>query len=139
MHIEKVRQTYMEKYFLDAAREKGYPIHDTNARQSQGKELHKLRNYFLGYIRLINCPKLHIGFGEMDVTHYNGFRWSTYPGYIEPILKRRNLRIYRYARVIKVRNKDKARMYKIEVPLTGAGKGMHLFYSISSPELVVTV
>jgi len=36
MHIEKSRQTYMGKYFLDAAREKGFPIHDTNARQGEG-------------------------------------------------------------------------------------------------------
>ena len=37
MHIEKVRQTYMESYFLEAAKEKGLPIHDTNGPQGEGK------------------------------------------------------------------------------------------------------
>ncbi len=37
LHVEKVRQSYMEKHFLEAAREKGFPIHDTNARQGEGQ------------------------------------------------------------------------------------------------------
>lgn len=42
------------------------------------------------------------GFGGMDVTMKNGRRFSTYSGYIKPILDRRNLKIYRYAEVTKV-------------------------------------
>jgi hypothetical protein len=36
MHVEKIKQSYMDKYFLDAAREKGYPIKDVNGYQTEG-------------------------------------------------------------------------------------------------------
>jgi hypothetical protein len=29
VHVEKLKQTYMDKYFLDAVREKGFPIKDS--------------------------------------------------------------------------------------------------------------
>jgi len=37
IHVEKLRQSYMDKYFLRAAHEKGYPIKDLNARQTEGR------------------------------------------------------------------------------------------------------
>lgn len=86
----------MEEYFLNAAKEKGFKIHDTNAEQGEGQIWSSIRCVPLFIV-------MFLGFGEMDVTTFNGLRWSTYPAYIEPILKRKNLTISRYSRVVKVK------------------------------------
>ncbi|XP_035709623.1 glucose dehydrogenase [FAD, quinone] isoform X1 [Folsomia candida] len=77
MHIEKLRFAPGLEHWLEAGKELGYDQIDAN-----------------GYQR--------VGFGGMDVTMKNGRRFSTYSGYIKPILDRRNLKIYRYAEVTKI-------------------------------------
>ena len=61
--------TPFHQSYLDAAREVGYPVNDD-----------------------FNGPQQE-GIGLYQVTQKNGERWSTYRGYLEPHLKRRNLRI----------------------------------------------
>ncbi len=60
----------LHQAWLDAAHEAGYPLtEDVNGYSQEG-------------------------FGRMDMTVYNGRRWSTANAYLKPALKRKNLRVY---------------------------------------------
>ncbi|CAG7729117.1 unnamed protein product [Allacma fusca] len=65
------------EYFLPAIRQSGMVEQDINANQTNA-------------------------FMKMDQTSLNGTRWSTYLGFLQPILGRKNLRIKRYALVTKL-------------------------------------
>jgi len=43
-----------------------------------------------------------LGYGPIDVTINRGKRWGTYKAFLEPILQRKNLNVYRYSTAIKV-------------------------------------
>jgi len=49
------------------------------------------------------------GFGGMDVSMKKGVRFTTYMGYLKPIMDRLNLTIYRYAKALKVHLDDENR------------------------------
>ncbi|ODM94676.1 Glucose dehydrogenase [FAD, quinone], partial [Orchesella cincta] len=63
--------------FLEAGREMGYPTKDVNGNQEPS-------------------------FSRLDVSIKEGRRFSAYPGFLEPILSRSNLHIYRFAHVNKI-------------------------------------
>lgn len=81
--MEKLRFAPGLDYWLEAGKELGYDIVDPNGVQ-------------------------RVGFGGMDVTMKKGVRFTTYMGYIKPILDRKNLTIYRYAKVLKVHFDEKS-------------------------------
>lgn len=64
--------------FEQAAREKGYPIGDMNGGRQNS------------------------GFSRVDLNIKEGLRWGTYQAFLEPILNRTNLSIYRYALATKI-------------------------------------
>jgi hypothetical protein len=51
----------------------------------------------------LNSGLFPSGFSKIDQNAKDGLRHSTYHGYLEPILNRTNLKIYRYAFVTKVK------------------------------------
>lgn len=65
----------------EALREKGYPIGDANGGED-----------------------FTYGFSKVDYNIKNGLRWGTHQAFLEPVLNRTNLIIYRYAHAIKVIN-----------------------------------
>ena len=77
-HVSKLLYAPSESVFFDAVREKGLRIGDLNGEEQ------------------------FVGFGRIDYNLKDGLRWGTYQAYIEPILDRANLKVYRYATVQKV-------------------------------------
>lgn len=61
----------------------------------------------------------------MDVSMKKGARFTTYMGYLKPILDRKNLTIYRYAKVLKVSGSS------AKILLLFVGKKRVLFGAIS--------
>ena len=70
MHVKRGRRLNpLYQAFIEAGREAGYPVtQDYNGRQQEG-------------------------FGPMEMTVHNGFRWSAANAYIRPAARRANLRI----------------------------------------------
>jgi choline dehydrogenase len=70
MHMKRgSRLNPLYQAFIDAGREAGYPVtSDYNGRQQEG-------------------------FGPMEMTVHNGFRWSAANAYLRPALKRKNLKL----------------------------------------------
>lgn len=77
LYVGKLKTTYLADKFVAAAKEIGYPERDLNSEQKAG-------------------------FSQLDATLKDGRRWSTYEAFIRPVESRKNLVIYRYARVIKI-------------------------------------
>jgi choline dehydrogenase-like flavoprotein len=78
LYVGKLKdRSILADYFIKAAKEMGFQERDPNSKQSQG-------------------------FSQLDATLKNGARWGTFEAFLQPILHRRNLVIYRYARVIKI-------------------------------------
>jgi len=50
----------------------------------------------------LNSGELSSGFSTLDYNIKDGLRWNTYSAFLEPILNRTNLKIYRYAWATKV-------------------------------------
>lgn len=50
----------------------------------------------------LNSGEFPNGFSKLDHNIKDGLRWSAYHGFLEPILDRSNLKIYRYAWASKV-------------------------------------
>lgn len=94
--------------FLEAGREMGYPTKDVNGLQEAS-------------------------FGPLDLTIKNGHRQDAYTVFLKPILHRKNLKIYRYARVIKVEFDDKKRA----VGLTYLRHGVKRFVK-STKEIILS-
>jgi choline dehydrogenase len=70
MHVRRGRRLNpLYQAFIEAGREAGYPVtQDYNGRQQEG-------------------------FGPMEMTVHNGFRWSAANAYLRPAFKRRNLQL----------------------------------------------
>jgi len=70
MHVRRGRRLNpLYQAFIEAGREAGYPVtQDYNGRQQEG-------------------------FGPMEMTIHNGFRWSAANAYLRPAFKRANLRL----------------------------------------------
>lgn len=52
--------------------------------------------------------RCHLAFSKLDVTIKNGRRFGAYSAFLEPVLARKNLKVYRYARVLHLKfNKNK--------------------------------
>jgi choline dehydrogenase len=79
MHVKRgQRLNPLYKAFVEAGAEAGYPVTlDYNGRQQEG-------------------------FGAMEMTVHNGFRWSAANAYLRPALKRQNVRLVTWAYVNRV-------------------------------------
>ncbi|ODM98335.1 Glucose dehydrogenase [FAD, quinone] [Orchesella cincta] len=75
--VEPIKYAPGLKNLLQAVKETGYRVRDLNAYQKEG-------------------------FSPLEVMQKRGRRMSSYTSYIEPILKRKNLKILRYAHVTKI-------------------------------------
>jgi len=67
----------------------------------------------LGYDIIDPNGYQRVGFGGMDVSMKKGVRFTTYMGYLKPILDRKNLTIYRYAKALKIHLDDENRAYGV--------------------------
>ncbi|CAL8117151.1 unnamed protein product [Orchesella dallaii] len=89
VYVSTVDNTNLVDEFLEAGKEMGYPTKDVNGNQEPS-------------------------FSRLDVTIKDGRRFGAYPAFLEPVLDRSNLYIYRYARVTKVHlNKKTKRAYGV--------------------------
>ncbi|CAL8100287.1 unnamed protein product [Orchesella dallaii] len=77
IYVSTVSDNKLRKEFFEAGKEMGYPTEDVNGHQNPS-------------------------FSGLDASIKDGRRFGTYPGFLEPILNRTNLNIYRYAHVTKV-------------------------------------
>jgi choline dehydrogenase len=74
MHMKRgLHLNPLYKAFIEAGRQAGYPVtEDYNGHQQEG-------------------------FGQMEMTVHNGFRWSAANAYLRPALKRKNVRLVTHA------------------------------------------
>jgi choline dehydrogenase len=79
MHVKRgQRLNPLYQAFIEAGREAGYPVtQDYNGRQQEG-------------------------FGSMEMTVHNGFRWSAANAFLRPALKRKNVKLVTHAYVTRV-------------------------------------
>ncbi|ODM87010.1 Glucose dehydrogenase [FAD, quinone], partial [Orchesella cincta] len=77
IYVSTVGHDNLVDEFLEAGREMGYPTKDVNGNQEPS-------------------------FSRLDVSIKEGRRFGAYPGFLEPVLDRTNLFIYRYAHVNKI-------------------------------------
>ena len=95
----------MNQYFFKAAEEKGLEFRDFNSQHAPGLPLRlKLFCYLILVVRDVLCIRSasELGYGPIDFNINGGIRWSTYNAFIRPILNRKNVNIYRYAKAIQV-------------------------------------
>lgn len=83
MYVGKIDYIPGVEVMEEALREKGIPLGDLNAGE---------QNTY--------------GFSKVDYNIKQGLRWGTYQAFLEPILSRTNLKIYRYAYAVKVDTVD---------------------------------
>ncbi|CAL8100281.1 unnamed protein product [Orchesella dallaii] len=77
VYVSTVQHTNLLDEFFQAGRELGYPIRDVNGDQKSS-------------------------FSRLEVAIKDGRRFGAYQAFLEPVLNRTNLHIYRYARVTKI-------------------------------------
>ena len=104
LHVESRSWKPMHYEFMTAIKELGYEELDLNARQQSGNEEHSRLSFTdLAITYDYSFGKnLSVGFASLEVTQKNGYRWGTFPAFIEPILGRQNLHISRYSQATKV-------------------------------------
>ncbi|ODN00471.1 Glucose dehydrogenase [FAD, quinone], partial [Orchesella cincta] len=104
VYVSTVAHTNLVNEFLQAGEEMGYPTKDVNGNQEPSI------NLFLKFTLKRNTELMVIltkalsalGFSRLDLSVKDGRRFSAYQAFLEPILNRTNLNIYRYARATKI-------------------------------------
>ncbi|CAL8091108.1 unnamed protein product [Orchesella dallaii] len=122
LRVEGAHYTPGLNSVLDAVRETGFSVRDLNVDQKEG-------------------------FSPVDLTQKRGHRWSAYSAYLQPVLRRKNLKILRYSYVTKIHLNSEKRATGVSFIRHGLKSRLHYVNAkeevilcagaISSPKLLM--